>query len=702
MKLVNKYDCIIPEKLLSDYYDLQELSTSEPDIEPYYLTYSARSVSSNQLCTIRALDRHAQLTMQDYDAAATLFVQELLHLYYRDPHTVLLDTFTISQGKMAFVTSTSCNFLKTQKTSQIDLTKMIDNLVKDIHFFSDGLRMRNITKLLRPESIFYTSDPEPTQYCLSNRYQVALPTIDETKKPTTTNALEEAKTNESTSNWKSDLKDEEFYTLGLMMLKLLNGDLICKKIENCRSECSDEQAYHSAVDEILSKAPLTESQARIFSTMLQSDAHKLEKLEELLQTEGLNQKKELQKVNVNPKNLPNAITELLEDPNPKESNGIYIGELLVGDVGVLALSQSQQWSHVTEMDLTKNLISDLGAEVLSKCAVWNNLEGLYLDTNSIGSAGAVALSRNRTWTKLKFLSMMNNTIGDEGAAALSMNDSWTNLEILNLEINAIGDAGIEQLSKNSTWKNLKDLYLKDNSITGKGASALSKNNSWTKLTVLELSGNNIGTGEDVGFAQNTSWVNLSSLYLDRNAISDNFVIALSENSTWKNLELLGLDGNLIGEDGAKALSKNISWQKLERLSLGGNAIREGGAEALSKNSCWTNLNYLNLRENSIGERGAEALSKNTSWINLREFDLNTNKLGEAGAEALSNNSSWVCLSILHLEGNGIYEGGATALCKNTHWKDLSELNLKKNPINKYSIEAIKAACNWRKEFNLEC
>ena len=93
------WNILTPHIKLS-YSDLKLTSKT-----PLYHIYEGKALSPPySLHTIRVLDVNSEFAQEDYDAAASLFIKELLHLISIDPTCVLVNSFEISEKKMGFVT----------------------------------------------------------------------------------------------------------------------------------------------------------------------------------------------------------------------------------------------------------------------------------------------------------------------------------------------------------------------------------------------------------------------------------------------------------------------------------------------------------------------------------------------------------------------------------------------------------------------
>ena len=78
---------------------------------------------------------------------------------------------------------------------------------------------------------------------------------------------------------------------------------------------------------------------------------------------------------------------------------LQVSKLLLGDPGVVSLSQSMSY-HLLTIDLSSNGISDAGAQALALSMEKNSLTELDLSKNQIGDEGGVALVNSMTAGKV--------------------------------------------------------------------------------------------------------------------------------------------------------------------------------------------------------------------------------------------------------------------------------------------------------------
>lgn len=149
---------MIPPKIKLSYTDDIKLTSTTP---LYHLFEGKSLYHPNTIHTIRVLNSNSQFVEDDFDSAASLFIKELLRLVSIQPNCVIVDSFEIFKGKIAFATlpyaSLSCQEIKSLKQTfnGIDnVSDMIANVLSDVEFLRKELRIENCSNILTLQSIF--------------------------------------------------------------------------------------------------------------------------------------------------------------------------------------------------------------------------------------------------------------------------------------------------------------------------------------------------------------------------------------------------------------------------------------------------------------------------------------------------------------------------------------------------------------------
>lgn len=149
------------------YSDVKLIS----ETQLYYL-YEGKSKSAPyQSHTIRAFNFNSAFAQENYDAAASLFIKELLHLVSIDPTIVLVNTFEINDKKMAFAALTYApisqitqNLISNkgtkEDTSQSEFSSiarikdLISKVLLEVEYLSKELKIQDCSSILTPQSIY--------------------------------------------------------------------------------------------------------------------------------------------------------------------------------------------------------------------------------------------------------------------------------------------------------------------------------------------------------------------------------------------------------------------------------------------------------------------------------------------------------------------------------------------------------------------
>ena len=149
------------------YSDVKLIS----ETQLYYLYEGKSKYAPYQSHTIRAFNFNSAFAQENYDAAASLFIKELLHLVSIDPTIVLVNTFEINDKKMAFAALTYApisqitqNLISNkgtkEDTSQSEFSSMasikdlISKVLLEVEYLSKELKIQDCSSILTPQSIY--------------------------------------------------------------------------------------------------------------------------------------------------------------------------------------------------------------------------------------------------------------------------------------------------------------------------------------------------------------------------------------------------------------------------------------------------------------------------------------------------------------------------------------------------------------------
>ena len=423
-------DNLLTANIIISYSDVKLVS----ETSLYHLYEGKSKYAPNPSHTIRAFNFNSDFVKENFDAAATLFIKELLHLVSIDPKSVLIDSFEINDQKMAFAALSyaplSYQIQKIQDSMMNEESKagmkpnefsdikcienMISDLLLDVEFLSKEMKITDCSRILVPNSIYKFK--ESGAYFVGD-WLTALMSGDQLL----------AQTGTTLKRSPSLLIPKEMFSLGLSILEL-NG---------IHPETIKELREMEGKKQILFEETL---KGLLFGKSFESMSKELKKLLKRMMDSN---------VNVRP-----GIEEFKEIKSARRK------QLLKEDCKLEI--------NIADNALNSEDMMFLINKIMTK---WVNLSVLNLQNNNIGVEGATALSKNTSWTNLTALNLIGNNIGVEGALALSKNTSWTNLAILDLSFNEIGGEGALALSKNSSWTNLTTLNLWNNNIGAEGATA---------------------------------------------------------------------------------------------------------------------------------------------------------------------------------------------------------------------------------------
>lgn len=233
MSLDSSSEILFPPRLKKAYSNFILLEENS-----YYKVYEATLKQNNQIHTIRVLDADSCSVMRDYNAAVTLFLQEILYLCVRikSKDSIIIENFEYFEGNIAFVMRHAkpleALISADQTKPAIDLERMLKDLIFDIEFLSSKLQRDDIK--VNPKSVWQVSK----QYFIADwgasKHSNAHPSYMETLTKTFTSGLGVQSIHDQFLNYippeyiKSEFKSfghdgavpcsEELYSLGLLLL----------------------------------------------------------------------------------------------------------------------------------------------------------------------------------------------------------------------------------------------------------------------------------------------------------------------------------------------------------------------------------------------------------------------------------------------------------------------------------------------------
>lgn len=144
--------------------------------DSYYRVFQARNRNTQEIHTIRVLNCENQFVRNDFDRAASLFIQELLHLCLSHPTLPIIKSFEIHERKIAFATKLchSIGNIETTPTGneqqKLDIEKMLVNVLSDLNFLRRELLLSQSCKEIDSQSIYLNA--ETNEYFLGNWHQI--------------------------------------------------------------------------------------------------------------------------------------------------------------------------------------------------------------------------------------------------------------------------------------------------------------------------------------------------------------------------------------------------------------------------------------------------------------------------------------------------------------------------------------------------
>ena len=570
--------------------DKKSLSTS------IFLTYSAVSVSDDQLYTIRFLNHESETYQKNRNTAVTLYFQELFYLcarfgsflsekegvYDSMKQDSLIDfrNFCVEGDSIAFVMKEShslSNILSNNREKPaLDTEKMLKEIYASLNFIKSRFDIATIN--MNPENVCVVRDSKTDDGAPSFKYYLSGWTS-KIEGPFARYAPPEVVTEQDLKKIREANSAAEIYALGLIGLETTGIEY---KTWKSLPSLEDDEIYESVlfatmkkVDKLRNEAEKQQNESlnKLLIAMLKkSPSQRIEETSKAI-AEKFKFPNYVMSVpeggNLNPnqeeeQKIDEIINKIIKLPTNLASPQIQLEKLNPMIKGAFQSAQPQQ---ILTISISNNLLAKMDRLVLRSNTTWTNLEVLSFSNLTQGDKIADALGSNNSWKKLWKFVFTNNNLTEKGVAALANNTSWPNLEELNLSNNQLRPEAVDALAKNTTWVNLKWLDLANNQLEEKGAEALAKNESWTQLKILNLTDNKLGEKGAIGLAKNTSWKALKKLNLNNNQLGDGGAEAICKNEIWRGLEIIGLTGNSIGPRGFEVLLKNQKWQHIKEILL---------------------------------------------------------------------------------------------------------------------------------------
>lgn len=586
----------LPSLIKSQFKDFTLITDKKSLSSSIFLTYSAVSVSDDQLYTIRFLNHESETYQKNRNTALTLYFQELFYLCARFGSFLsqeegadgsmkqdsLIDfrSFCVEGDSIAFVMKEShslSNILSNDKEKPaLDTEKMLKEIYASLNFIKSRFDIATIN--MNPENVCVVRDSKTDDGAPIIKYYLSGWTS-KIEGPFARYAPPEVVTEQDLKKIREANSAAEIYALGLIGLETTGIEY---KTWKSLPSLEDDEIYESVLFTMMKKVDKLRNEAEkqqneslnklLIAMLKKSPSQRIEETSKAIAAK-LKFPNNVMSVpeggNLNPsqeeeQKIDEIINKIIKLPTNLASPQIQLEKLIPTIKGAFQSAQPQQ---ILTISISNNLLAKMDRLVLRSNTTWTNLEVLSFSNLTQGDKIADALGSNNSWKKLWKFVFTNNNLTEKGVAALANNTSWPNLEELNLSNNQLRPEAADALANNTAWVNLKWLDLANNQLEEKGAEALAKNESWTQLKILNLTDNKLGEKGAIGLAKNTSWKALKKLNLNNNQLGDGGAEAICKNETWMGLEIIGLSGNSIGPRGFEVLLKNQKWQHIKEILL---------------------------------------------------------------------------------------------------------------------------------------
>lgn len=261
---------LLPPKIKNSYKEIKLQSNTS-----YYKVYDAISLADHEKCTIFALDIKSPIVEKDYDAAATLFVQEIFRMCSRTGNNEFIYTqsFEIHDSSIA-VAMKHCHpmtaFEKVQRVNpRIDLEKMMYDVISDISYTHSKLKIE--LPSIDSSKIYYASS--------SNNFFL----------------VDWMCGNSSTGKNSEERRQDFIYHLGLTILEHTGVDP--QEWEEL-PKLNDNQSYESSLEDMLDGVSIPVSVHKLVTRMLLRDVNSRITIEEILAPYTTSSNKELESLDI--------------------------------------------------------------------------------------------------------------------------------------------------------------------------------------------------------------------------------------------------------------------------------------------------------------------------------------------------------------------------------------------------------------------
>ena len=247
----------------------------------YYQVYQARSLSSEEIHTIRVLDPSSELAKTNFNLAATLFFQEILR-FCQLPGTnqvIFPELFEFQGNKIFFVSKPYYSLIHemtNSKEPKHDINRLLKDLVEEMEYLLKHKKFEKFS--FDCQRVFHLKDVD--KFFLGDWASNTLPA-------NTSVSGTDSKTTEIKDCIKSDIS-AEIYSLGCLALSV--GGFKQKDLESLMA-IESLQDYNSALEGAL-KSIKGDRNVKIFlRKMLDKEPNQRITLDELIKEFGLETKK---------------------------------------------------------------------------------------------------------------------------------------------------------------------------------------------------------------------------------------------------------------------------------------------------------------------------------------------------------------------------------------------------------------------------
>ena len=245
-----------------------------------YNVFEANAYDSGEKHLIRILDRSKEFVNNAYSRTATLFVQELLHLQYRCPGSVLTHTFEISDDGQQISCATlpylPIDSLSERNEEGFDpkdpqlVSKLIADVLSDVEFLSQKLQMKQVIDRLGSENLCFMKNKEGA-FFLGNWSKYF-----ETEPNASSTTADDGK--EDSLNSQKEMA-ETIKALAMTILKLNNIDTkVVDKLLQMKE--SNPEIYDFGIDRVLKQHQENPELQNLIREILSVEASNLPNLDE--------------------------------------------------------------------------------------------------------------------------------------------------------------------------------------------------------------------------------------------------------------------------------------------------------------------------------------------------------------------------------------------------------------------------------------